>query len=287
MLGLSVVAGTFHASTYPDGVTADTPRNDREAVEELKQSYPELDEWRSRTRSPLTPSSGSALAQDDAVWPRAPLSAIIGTKLAAAVDHLQAFRVLSEARSYHPVATYTLTRSALLAASEALWMLGPEHGPLRQSRGLWVARDADEEHLKYLRTIRDGPGVRWRSLADVHLHLVVRRHAAGLYRASLPKPGATGGLDVIKWAAEYLQPHSAEWVAQACGQWRAGSGNAHGFQYAAIAGLDLHPEPEPVSGLDVFGAGGSPLKAWQNYYVPAKTLRRAWQRWDELAEPTP
>lgn len=264
----------------------ETPRTDAEAAAELAAMFPALDAWRVRLRTPLIPDTGSPLAADDEAWSPSPLSALAVTKLSTAVDRLQAIRVLCEAKSYHPTATYTLTRSALLAASEALWLLGPAESALRQSRGLWVARNAAEEHVKYLRAIKDGPGVLWARLGIVRGHLAMRRRGIELRRGELPPPGKTTNTDVVEWSAQHLQPHQPEWVAQALGLWREGSGNAHGFQYAAIQGLPEQSPPSSGDGLYAFQVGGSPLKTWRHYYVAAMTLGRAWQRWDELASTT-
>lgn len=130
------------------------------ALSELAELGGILDLWWPRFREPMKPSAGSLLGADDAAWRRAPLSAIAQARMAVALDELQAIRVLCEANSFHVAASPTLARSALLVASEALWMLGPELATLRQRRGLAAALEGDRQHLKYLDAVKAAPGAR-------------------------------------------------------------------------------------------------------------------------------
>ncbi len=274
MAGVFVVVGRYGGAV-----------NEDEALPALKATFDTLDGWRERLRETDDPPAGSAFELDDRAWWPFPLSSCAWSKLASAVDHLQAVRIMVDAGSLHPIATFTLTRSALLAASEALWLLGPEDRALRQSRGLWLAEVADKEHLLWSKEAAKGPGVIWPALAALRVTREAHLRGYPIARHDLPSPGPTSGLDVIAWAAQYLQPGREEWVAQARAQWRQGSGNAHSHAFAAMSS-DARERGRSSDGkLRVYGVGGSPLRTFHAYHVPFETCRRAWSRWEELRRP--
>lgn len=258
------------------------PLTDLDALRALAEMWPTLDQWRERFRKPMVPQSGSLLDVDDRAWPRAPLSTIAASKLAIAVDHLQAGRVLVEAQSLHPAATFTLARSALLCSSQALWLLGPNEPALRQRRGIYAVQEGDEEHSRFLRDVLQVPGALPDEIARVQAVLAERAtDAVAAAEATGVRPGGTSGMDVIRWAAQFMQPHNPDWALQAAWMWRAGSAAAHGHQY----GLPSRPTRlEADSLLIEQQAGGDVVLTWQYTYVPFMTVMRALARWDQLAE---
>lgn len=262
------------------------PSSDQEALKELAASYPELDEWRSRLSEPLMPGRDSTLAQDDLAWPYSPLSALAASKIASGVDHLQALRALAEAKSFHPTATYTLSRSALLAASEAVWLLAPAQAGTRQSRGLRSVERGYKEQLNYLREVAKGQGVIWPAAALLRGHLELRLSGAARQAAEVKASGLSDATSIVRVAARLVQPDHPDWEHQAVAQWRSGSGSAHAHQYAALghATRAVGPDPE-ATGLHVFQSGGSVVLAWERHYVAFETLRFAWARWSDLAAP--
>ncbi|WP_128276850.1 hypothetical protein [Janibacter hoylei] len=207
----------------------------------------------------------------------------MSSKIGACVDHLQAFRVLCDAESFHSSATYNLTRTALLTASEAYWVLGPEDARVRIRRGLWLSDFDDSEQLNYLMQVAKIPQSYKRRVATAALAVKVRRAGIKVYAGALPGPGPTTNLDVIRWSATDLQPGLPHWAEQAAEQWRVGSGHAHGWTYAALTGA------QPAAGAGRIGVvrdiqvGGNPVLAWQRYYVPFVTLQAVLRRWRELA----
>lgn len=262
------------------------PSNDQEALRELAASYPKLDEWRFRLREPMVPGRSSALALDDSAWPPSPLSVVAASKIASGVDHLQAMRVLAEAKSFHPMATYTLSRSALLAASEAVWLLGPAEAGTRQSRGLRSVERGYKEQLNHLREVAKGQGVIWPAAALLRGHLELRMRGVAIRAAEAKASGLPDATSIIQVAARLMQPGLPEWEHQAVAQWRSGSGSAHAHQYAALGPMSEAIGPDPDgTGLHIFQSGGSVLLTWQRHYVAFATLRFAWARWDDLSSP--
>lgn len=256
--------------------------DDLEAISAFKDSFSTLDAWRKRAQSaPEEPDGHSVLAVDDEAWSWMPLSSVAWGKLVGAVDHLQAARVLVEAESFHPLATYTLTRSALIASSEALWLLGPDDADLRRARGLWLAKETHMEHVKFLREVRRQPGA-LRAISFVRA--VQEAHIVGIRYASagLPGPGPTDALGIVDWTARHMQPGREHWRYQARAQLRQGGGDAHSVMWSAMSRSPRDAGAASDGRLHVFGAGGSPVHAWRAYYVPFEVMRRAWARWDVL-----
>lgn len=86
--------------------------------------------------------TGSALAEDDAVFRGLSLSALVGYSLAAATEHLDfALTVMKETSTLYPTAYMTVLRTSLLAGSHAAWILTPNEGATRQLRGLQLLAD--------------------------------------------------------------------------------------------------------------------------------------------------
>lgn len=241
-----------------------SPRNATEAVGALDRFWPVLDEWWARFREPMSPAPGSALALDDLAWRRAPVSSIAQARMGVALDDLQAIRVLCQAGSFHAAAVPTLARSALLAASEAMWMLAPDEARLRQRRGVEAALEGDRQHLLYLGAQKNAPGALMKEIVLVRAQLLLRQRGATFAAAALGAPGPTDNTGIIRWSATHMQQHNLAWRDQAVALWRAASGSAHGHQFGVMAHSEPRPAVREPSGiLAEHRAGGGPLITWQ------------------------
>ncbi|GAA4126022.1 hypothetical protein GCM10022415_33530 [Knoellia locipacati] len=196
----------------------------------MRNTYPTLDGWRERVRRASLAQPGSLLAADGKAWPPNPLADCAAACLTAAVDHLQAVRVLSdESKSLHPLATYSLTRGALLSAATSVWLLAPPEPEERQKRGRAYADHLLMRRQEWNAEIRTAPGVNWRRLATVQRALVLRRHGVRVYAGShrglsMPSPTALVG----KAASTVFATEPAV-ATEIRAQWRATSSDAHGL----------------------------------------------------------
>lgn len=252
------------------------------AKAELFRMFDELDPLRARLRQVTLPHPRSPLADDDRRWTFSPLSALTMAKLGACVDHLQSVRVLCEAESFHPMATYTLTRSALLTASQAAWALAPADPLLRQSRGLALAREIDRHRGNYLRAVGKTPAALPRPLCLALLNVLMHEIGAKWIALDLPSPGGTGDTDVIAAAARAMQPGQRDWEWQAVAHWRGSSSDAHGNLFGATLRSPVAARPTG-DGLAEISTGGDVLQTYHHFYVPFQTLLWAFRRWDRLA----
>src|SRR4051794_420762 len=87
------------------------------------------------------PATSSALAADDLFWPHHPVSQVAWQAMVSAADHLDLVRhVVSIAPAkVFITAPFSVARTALIASSQALWVLGSENSADRQQRALSVA----------------------------------------------------------------------------------------------------------------------------------------------------
>lgn len=128
---------------------------DLEALELFRTTaLPVLEESRGFIRSSDgRPEAGSALAADDELWPHHPLSQVAWYALISASDHLDLIAKvveMAEERTF-VTASFSLARGALVAASQALWLVADEDASTRQQRGLSVAIEAQAQRLGWQR----------------------------------------------------------------------------------------------------------------------------------------
>lgn len=133
--------------------------NDSLAFRKVSSTWPSLDRWRQRLAEPFVPEPTSELAHDDDDWPPMPLTQVVWAGIAAASDHLQALRVhldppLGGKGYLFPFAQFTLSRSALIGASQAVWVLAPDDRTQHLRRSRTVNRATMGEHLKFLRHLQ-------------------------------------------------------------------------------------------------------------------------------------
>jgi hypothetical protein len=91
------------------------------ALTRITATFPQLDAWGERLRQEWRPDRGSQLAYDENGWPPNPVGNIAWASLGSAWDHLQALRVLIEARQLFSFAAETLRE-------QQLWAPQPQFG---------------------------------------------------------------------------------------------------------------------------------------------------------------
>lgn len=103
---------------------------------------------------PEEPERGSALAADDTVFIWHRISETSRLSLLTAGEHLRLAKTSIEAGQVYPSAHFTVMRTALVCASQAVWILAADAAE-RQERGLTLIGEMytqlakyDEEQLK-------------------------------------------------------------------------------------------------------------------------------------------
>lgn len=183
------------------------------------------------------PPTGSPMAADDTSWPHQPPSASLATCHAHALDHMRAVAALVDAGSWHPVATFSLTRNALIAAANAVYLNAPAAARDRQARGLAYAGELLTQRERYNREMGTYPGVEWRRLAFVAGHLALRkrgievaRQRMGLSPRETRLPSTTR---IIRDTARIVM-RDPELQGHVLSHWMVSSSDAHALHWGAL-----------------------------------------------------
>lgn len=196
-----------------------------------------IDAWSRRTTDAESPQPGSQLASDDARNPSLPASTIAWSSIGSAVDHLglaeDALRREGGAR-LRPMAFYTVCRAALVAASQAIWvMTGSRDVRLRRVRLIereeagsfkqFLDDYARDEHLHADTTAEFIEGLQ-RKVTEAD-----QRHKQ-LTKDLRPKRGEYTVTRTLREAADEVVGDNGQdrWLRRAyMFEWRAASGDAH------------------------------------------------------------
>lgn len=179
------------------------------------------------------------------------------------------------------MATFSLTRGALLAASTAAWLLAAEDGPTRQAHGMAYADHMLERREEWHSEIRAAEGVHWRRLALVQRHMALRRHGLRVYatgRRALRMPSPTA---LVRAAAVTVFPDDPPTAAELRAQWRATSSDAHGLMWGALTRSAVRAGPS--GGLQEFAVGGDLPSIAGHFRAAFLVTRWAWLRHEHLS----
>lgn len=252
----------------------------------LRKQVLAVRQWEQRTPGLDPVDDRSSLDVDDMPLPGNPVREAASYGLIAAVDHLGLAVDLSDAPSQRASALFTVTRAALLGASQAVWVLsgGREE---RRLRALSVASDEHRMHRSYVNGYAKDPFIR-DSHPDKADHL--RARAENLTRKMVPLDSLRQGTrysghfqstTMMAEAASHLasQPDMDDWVRLALGhEWRMASAAAHARAWP------LHVRPTRRESLP----NGDEICRFQTSFsevvqaVGAATLmtNEAWRLWD-------
>jgi hypothetical protein len=210
--------------------------SEEEAAQQLQSLLLDVENWRKRWEvgalgRPV--ETGSSLAGDDRRSDPYQVSHAIIQLTTVAVDHLHALKVLvGDARKLHNSAPYTLVRSAIEAASTALWILAPRDRPTRLLRRLsHAAQD-----------VRDGT-----LMAQGAKVLVPRefsQRSAELELMAQHVAGASGKLERLNLTQILREVDSLNFTdLQALAAWRTCSAFAHGRLWSSLSLLEREVFP--------------------------------------------
>lgn len=173
--------------------------------------------------------SGSSLAGDDRVADPYQVSHAVRAALGSSIDHMHAVvNLLGEAKALHPMAPFTMLRSALESSATALWLLQPSNRSERLTRRLRLAaadtRDADQARRGAGLTSPQPLDEQLRQLQDI-----CRRGSGDTQTIAASAPSATS---ILEHADQVLGSHWDFLTA-----WRICSGIAHARQWAHLSFL--------------------------------------------------
>src|SRR4051794_6298255 len=98
--------------------------DEERAAQRIRATFDQVKTWH---RTPVfVPTPGSELRADDDQWPPLALSQLAKAGLDVAAEHLYASTVLIDAGQVFPFAHRALLRTALLGATQAVWLLADD-----------------------------------------------------------------------------------------------------------------------------------------------------------------
>jgi hypothetical protein len=245
-----------------------------------------VEKWSARLREDVGQvDPGSPLAGDDASAPDHGVSGVAWWGILSAVDHLAtATAALKGAEgSLRPYAPFTLTRSALVGAAHAVWVLSPPRRADRIHRSACLERHEYQAVLDYLDDYLNADDV----VADMDQKFVEQaraaraRHAGTAARLSQTIGGAAPNeTRMLREAAALLSPDDM-WVRQAIGhEWRFGSASAHGRQWPyRLRGAEL--TPLPGGSHSVVSVKRETSEFVQSFGVAVLMTNEAWRLYDQ------
>jgi len=254
-----------------------------EAAEKIRSTFEQVEIWH---RTPLfLPNVGSQLRADDDAWPYMSISQLSKVGLDEAAEHLYASRVLIEAGELFPFAHRSLLRTALVGATQAVWLLAADDGAERTRRHRVLMATMYQRHRQYLgelMALNDLLGEPHDTNTQlVHDHIVERQDELDKVRVERGEKANWNDTESIKEAARASWAESPKvdaLVQEALLEWQAGSGASHGLVWSALGQAGTSPVTGPnAQGLAVISAGGSHLRIANAYMLAYWLTSYGWK----------
>jgi hypothetical protein len=260
-----------------------------------------IDAWERRTAGDESPHADSPLARDDSDNPSLPASMIAWGSIGSAVDHL-GLAVDSMRRggggALRPMAFYTACRSALVAGSQAVWVMSGNRASRLHRARLLEVEEARTRHA-FLGDFADDDQLR--SVLEPALLDGLRKERekarnewmAAKRREKEARPakwtGESNDTRRLREAAEVINEGQDPWLRRAfAAEWRLASGDAHARLWPRLL--------RPGESIPLVGTGTKlriTTATLESYGVSlgAATMATstAWRLWDErrVAEKNP
>jgi len=256
--------------------------------ERLQQAVGAVRDWEKRITNLDDVESKSSIDQDDNGLPGHPVRSAAWYGLVAAVDHLALGADLADnGLTIRPTSIFTVTRAALLGASQAVWVLSGNREE-RRYRALAVESDERKQHRGFLQDYASDPFIRDtlppKSLA------VLDRDAKRLtddiqslqsLRKGNPYDGNLVSTTMMREAAAYLaqREDTEEWLRLVFAyEWRMTSAAAHARSWPTHI--------RPTERIPLPGGGERRTLATslsdivQSYGAAFLMTNLAWKLWD-------
>lgn len=252
----------------------------------LQKCVDAVRQWEPRTPGVDEVEEGSLLEQDDGPLPGSPVRAAASYGLVAAVDHLALIADLSSSLTLRPSSMFTVTRAALMASSQTVWVLSGGQDE-RRFRALNVATDEHKNHRSYVNDYARDPFVeeqapdmvpRLRELAE---KLTTKIDSLQEIRRGNPYAGPLQATTMMQEAAEHLatQHDTDQWIRLALGhEWRMASAAAHARAWPMhVRATEREPLP---NGGEIRRMSASLPEFVQSVGAATLMTSEAWRLWD-------
>lgn len=241
----------------------------------MRSTFDELGQWLASAAQVFVPNAGSALHEDDQDWPTLPVSQLAHVGLAVAADHLDAIRSHLNAPHWFAFADLTICRSALVGASQAVWLLAPDDRPDRLARARMLAADALRYHGQYMAALK-AANPNEPNAPLVASHIAMRSAELKAKRLEGGSVVRHENTRMIREAATAAFP--PELAAEASLEWQSGSGAAHGFAWPILNSPNTKQIGAAAddAGLVEFQAAASLGRIANGYFAAFHMARAGW-----------
>lgn len=253
----------------------------RAALTQMLDTAADLDRWRLRAHRVEEPERGSELAVDDEIFQRMAISQLARLSLVAAGEHLRLALDAIQAKQLYPSSHFTVLRGALVGASQAVWILGPQDRDVRRERGLTILTEMYVQMDKYYGFLDSTQlkAVDRASLEDQRVWLSERRDDV----ASIRSTKATLNLTEVTGVAAdhaFADTTSRDAVRR---MWREMSADAHVLGWSLFQRTTFGPA-DRRTGVGEGSAPGSPEHVAEPFLASYRLLRCGWSLFDHRCE---
>ncbi|GAA2679525.1 MULTISPECIES: hypothetical protein [Actinosynnema] len=248
----------------------------------------DLDRWRVRAQQPEQPESGSDLAQDDAAFPHQLISQTVHTSLVSAGEHLRLICDGLKCGNIYNMSQYSAARTAIVGATQAVWILAPDDPATRRERGHTVITETYVQLRKYHElTLRQARQLQLSQEAQDRVREQIEwvRSREDAVRALRISKAELNGAAFIESAAPVIFPGDEFRQAGLRRSWNVLSSDAHVLMWSlAMRSTSLSP-PDRRSGLSTGVANGQAIGGLAGWFSLAMlSLRRGWSLFDRRCE---
>lgn len=256
-------------------------RSERTALTQMLDTAPDLDRWRLRAHRVEEPERGSDLAIDDEVFPQMAISQLARLSLVLAGEHLRLALDAIKVNQLYPSSHFTVLRGALVGASQAVWILGPEDRGQRRERALTVLTEMYAQMDKYYSLLAgtELDSTDRASLDDQRLWLSERQTGVAAIRTGTARLNLT---HVIGTASDHAFANGARRVAVRR-MWREMSADAHVLGWSLFQRTSFGP-PDRRTGVGEGRAPGSLEHVAEAFLASYRLLRCGWSLFDRRCE---
>ena len=255
--------------------------SERAALTQMLDTAPDLDRWRLRAHRVEIPESGSDLAIDDEIFPYMAISQLARMSLVLAGEHLRLALDAIQAKQLYPSSHFTVLRGALVGASQAVWILGPEDRGQRRERALSVLAEMYTQMGKYYGFLagthldQDDQG----SLDDQRTWLSARQASVAAVRTGKASLNLT---EVIGAASDHAFADGPRQEG-ARRLWREMSADAHVLGWSLFQRSNFGTA-DRRTGVGEGQAPGSPGHVAEPFVASYQLLKCGWSLFDRRCE---
>lgn len=195
--------------------------------------------WRARAQNPVSPEHGSSLAADS--LPGLGVESQVWYAMCIASEHLDfAIEAMRATQAMYPTAYMTVTRTAFIAAVNAVWILAPTSRQTRRERALRLRADDLRVQITGLHSMSlpaGPPDAARRELVDQlrERQRVLQQTATQIGIAEDVTKMRFNQTEAIDWVAVHMHGVDDETLIGATQSiWRSGSAAAHAQFYFGL-----------------------------------------------------